>query len=37
MYRRKGVGPRMDPTGTPASTNILVKTSHPEPPEAIYC
>ena len=33
MYSRKSAGPRMEPWGTPAS---LVKTSLPEPLEAVY-
>ena len=30
MYRRKSVGPRMKPRGTPALLDILVKTCHPD-------
>ena len=36
MYSRKSVGTRMDPWGTPALMDILVKTSHPELSEAAY-
>ena len=33
MYSRKSVGPPIEPWGTPALIDVLVKTSHPEPPE----
>ena len=36
MHNRKSVGPRMEPCGTPASTDIFGKTSHTERLEVIY-
>ena len=34
MYSRKSVGPTKDPWRTPTFTDILAKTSHPEPSKA---
>ena len=37
MYSRKKVQPRIEPWGTQALTlDVLVRTSHPESPEAVY-